>query len=96
MVRLNPVYGLRTNWRKFKSLAPHIGFRAAAEYVIQTWLGSRGSAVFSLHPNGVRHALRVRRGSSDIRVFRQIFIDREYSCVDDPTANIPASMIWSV
>src|SRR4051812_39387542 len=31
----------------------------------------------------VRHPLRCRKGSSDRDVFRQIFVEREYACLDD-------------
>jgi FkbM family methyltransferase len=33
----------------------------------------------------VRHPLRCRKGSSDRDVFRQIFVQREYACLDDLT-----------
>ena len=39
--------------------------------------------LIALHVPGVRHALYARHGSSDLFVFRQIFIQQEYRCLED-------------
>jgi FkbM family methyltransferase len=38
-----------------------------------------------IHPKSVNHSLQVRAGSSDIDNFRQVFVLREYRCLDDMT-----------
>jgi FkbM family methyltransferase len=39
--------------------------------------------LFTLVTELARHALRCRPGTSDLEVFDQIFVEREYSCLDD-------------
>src|SRR5262249_40055833 len=38
-----------------------------------------------MYSRGVQHPLIVRLGSSDVNLYRQILIDREYRCLDDMT-----------
>jgi FkbM family methyltransferase len=83
MMGLKQRLSLRTNFNQLRGLVPILGLRGATEYVVQNKINLHGAAVFELRLSTVRYPLRVRRGSSDPRVFRQIFIKREYSCIDD-------------
>jgi len=83
MIGLKQRLSLRTNFNQLRGLVPILGLRGATEYVVQNKINVHGSAVFQLHPSTVQYPLRVRRGASDLRVFRQIFIKHEYSCIDD-------------
>lgn len=65
-------------WRRQPRLFAEIGFLGNLELMIQTRWGRQGT-VRSLHPRGCDHSLHFRVGASDIDVFYQIFIDREYS-----------------
>ena len=41
------------------------------------------SRPFTLWARDADHPLRCRAGSSDLSVFRQIFLEREFGCLDD-------------
>jgi len=68
-----------------------IGYRGALEYAV----GREGGQSFkrlgllardglvALHVRGLLHTLYARYGSSDLAVFSQIFVQREYQCLDD-------------
>ena len=60
-----------------------VGCWAAVEYLIQRWHWSVPGSVFRIHPRATMHPLFGRAGSSDIHAFAQIFIHREYGCLDD-------------
>lgn len=40
---------------------------------------------YTAHPAGALHPLMLRRGSSDREVLDQVFVEREYGCLDDLT-----------
>jgi hypothetical protein len=54
---------------------------AAATDWIKVKLG-RPDAVRSIHPVGAIHRLWARTRSSDLHVFSQIFVEREYECLN--------------
>jgi FkbM family methyltransferase len=54
------------------------------KYLIERRPRERGS-VFSIHPRLSMHPLFIRRGTSDLQVFDQIFVECEYRCLDDLT-----------
>jgi FkbM family methyltransferase len=83
MAGLKQRLSLRTNFNQLRGLVPALGLRGATEYVVQNKINLHGAQVFQLHPSTAQYPLRVRRGSSDLRDFRQIFLKREYSCIDD-------------
>ena len=56
---------------------------AAVAYRLHVRLGGRRRSVFTLHPRQVRHRLAVRSHTSDLEVFAQIFIGREYDGLRD-------------
>ena len=65
--------------------ATNLGPVNTARYVgqrTQTLLGL-GAATFQLRTPDARFPIVIRRGTSDIQVFKQIFIDREYGCLDE-------------
>ena len=66
-------------------LASVLGWRAASVYLIQRRRRSEPGSVFRIQPRSSMHPLFVRRGSSDVDVFDQIFIQHEYRCLDDLT-----------
>jgi FkbM family methyltransferase len=74
---------LRARWNRFRGLAAVLGVRAAVGFVLHRWLGASRGAGAWLRPPKVAHALCVRPGTSDLDVFTQIFVQREYSCLDD-------------
>ena len=76
---------VRTNVNLVRNLIPVLGVRSATQYVIQSKIRHGGTDVFQLRPPAAKYPVSVRRGTSDIRVFRQIFIQREYSTIDTLT-----------
>jgi len=71
----------------------NLGRRGAPGYLFAHRLGRvRGPAggasraEYRLHAKHAGHPLYCRAGSSDRLVFRQIFVDREYACIDDAPA----------
>lgn len=78
--------------RSPRMLLRSMGSRGTARFVcLPVWhelrrllAGGRGSeSAYVLTAKEAQFPLRCRAGSSDIEVFRQIFVEREYTCVDD-------------
>lgn len=67
---------------RFRTLVPIIGVRAAFGHLLRGLNLRRGSEYW-IQPKQVAHPLCVRTGTSDINVLRQIFVKREYGCLDD-------------
>src|SRR5262245_9783341 len=82
--KVRPWLRPRSRWNRINGLASVLGWRCALAYLIQRRWREPGS-VFQVHPRSSMHPLFVRRGSSDLSVFDQIFIQREYACLDDLT-----------
>jgi FkbM family methyltransferase len=72
-------------WNRVGRLAHALGWPAAAWFRWQRWRERRLglSRPFRLYSQHARHALWCRPQSSDLDVFKQIFLKREYSCLDD-------------
>jgi hypothetical protein len=62
-----------------------LGLRGALVYWMRRRVigPARGSRQFTLRARDAKHPLRCRAGSSDLYVFRQIFVEREYGCLDN-------------
>lgn len=76
---------LGSPWNNRRWLDHALGWPAASWFRLQRWrerkLGlSRPFRLFSRH---AQHALWCRPGTSDLDVFKQIFLQREYSCLDE-------------
>ncbi|MDE3077620.1 MAG: FkbM family methyltransferase, partial [Chloroflexota bacterium] len=65
-----------------RGLIAVLGVTASARYLLKRWFGGQRSCDDWVHPRGIEHPLCIRRNSSDIDVFFQIFVDREYGCLD--------------
>ena len=76
---------LRSKLLLWNGVSSALGPRVAFEYMIQRRRRSRSDAIFRIHPRWAICPLFGRRGSSDVDVFHQVFIDREYKCLDDLT-----------
>jgi len=64
----------------------NLGLPQAVEYLFLKRRGVKASgdnASYTLHSKHARHALVCRGGTSDRYVFHQIFVQREYRCLDD-------------
>jgi len=60
---------------------------------ISTKLGRREPAIWQVRPHPIIHPICARlRGSSDMRVFDQIFISQEYSVVLPAKTGLPDSV----
>jgi FkbM family methyltransferase len=70
--------------RRQRRLAAELGLFGSLALAIRKRSGSRG-AVYPLRLRQASHPLLFRAGSSDVRVFHQIFIDREY----EPLCDLP-------
>ena len=75
---------LRTKWRRFSALTAILGVRAAVKYCLYRRCGFmfRRRSVHRIHPKQIAYPLSLRLDSSDITVFRGVFIEREYDCLD--------------
>ena len=67
------------------ALTQVLGCRGALQYLVQERRLRRGSITepYTLFTKLAHFPLKVRPCTSDISVFRQIFIEREYACLDD-------------
>ena len=63
-------------------LIAELGLVGSIATIVQRRLGTCGAA-YTLSPRGADHRLYYRVGSSDLDVFHQIFIDREYAPLCD-------------
>jgi len=71
--------------REYRSVIASLGVFGTVAYSLQR-LGSRcirTDKPFLLYSKHARYRLRCRPNTSDIEVFRQVFENREYSCLDD-------------
>jgi FkbM family methyltransferase len=75
---------LPSPWNDKRRLAWALGGPAYAWYRWQRWRERKLGLTrpFRLYSQHARHALWCRPGTSDLDVFRQIFLEREYSCLD--------------
>jgi FkbM family methyltransferase len=74
---------LRSRWNGYRSLASDLGLSSAVKYLVYNRLGPESHPVVWSHPRQVLHPLAIRCDTSDLFVFRQIFVQREYGCLDD-------------
>jgi FkbM family methyltransferase len=71
-------FEIRHKYHTFKRFAPSIGKRAALK--VAFWDRKDGLKV---QPKGITEPILIRSNSSDIDVFSQIFVEKEYSCLDN-------------
>lgn len=71
-------------YRVLKVIFKLFGALGALRYGYQVLFGHQFGAApeYLLEPSLSSHPLTLRRRTSDLAVFRQIFIDREYGCLD--------------
>lgn len=75
---------LRTRVRYLKLALLNLGLRSSLLFWYQRvrMKMTSGNLLVSLRSKYARHPLKCRANTSDFPVFRQIFIEREYSCID--------------
>jgi FkbM family methyltransferase len=64
-------------------LVSRIGVRAAIEYGVLARNEKADRALRRLHPRRTAYPLYLRPGSTDIRVFDQVFVEAEYECLHE-------------
>lgn len=76
---------LKAGWSRFRDLCEAIGVRDTIEFAIYRHYGHMlgGRREHWIRPKKTDHPLCVRFDTSDICVFNQIFLKREYSCLSD-------------
>lgn len=83
----NSTARLVDHFRFLAKLRRTAGFSAAAQwesFALRRAIGAREPERWRVRPKRSRHSLELRlRGSSDVLVFDQIFLDEEYSCLRD-------------
>ena len=100
-----PVLSVRRARRAISGLAPVLGFRAALSLVARTRFRRRSPVSFTWP--GLDHAVWVRPGTSDLRSFLEVFVDRVYDwpagfhptspqfgTIVDAGANVGFSVLW--
>ena len=96
---------LRSPFSDFSILRAALGWSAAKWLRFQRWREKRFglSKPYQLFSRNCRHGLWVRPGTSDLDVFVQIYLQREYACLDasqdvqlviDCGANVGYSSAW--
>jgi FkbM family methyltransferase len=60
----------------------HLGVRNTLHLKRQQWTRARGVAPYTLRSKYAAHLLWVRPRTSDAKVFGQIFVERQYACLD--------------
>jgi len=92
----------RKKWKRLRLLTGALGARAIWHLLGQR-MGFKSPARYRVHPRCLAHPVGVRPDSSDVDVYRQIFIKREYGCLDAMTevglvidcgANVGYSSAW--
>jgi FkbM family methyltransferase len=73
---------LRTRARWWAAALRSVGVRGALRLRRLARGGGTPGRVRTLRPRHAAHPLRVREATSDARVFEQIFVEREYACLD--------------
>lgn len=63
-------------------LAAEIGLGGILDLMVRTRTNTRGT-LCRIAPRGSNHGLAYRVGASDLDVFHQVFVDREYAPLDD-------------
>jgi FkbM family methyltransferase len=74
---------LQTRWKSYRSLVSDLGLVPGLKYLIQQRLDHGSHPVVWTHPRQLIHPIGVRHGTSDLSVFRQVFVKNEYGCLDD-------------
>lgn len=74
---------LRGRWKEFRDVSSAFGERVAIGHVLHKWFGLQRGTEYRIQTPHAIHPLYVRRDSSDIDIFCQIFVEREYGCLDD-------------
>lgn len=72
--------------KKIHSLRRHIaaiGTFATAKFIWKHELGYGRGQEYWIHPAGSTYPVCVRGDATDAKVFKQIFVDREYACLKD-------------
>jgi FkbM family methyltransferase len=72
---------LGSKWDQISGLAS-LGWPSSIKYPLMRWSSLSDESVFWIHPRSIIHPLFIRPNSSDLDVFDQIFINREYRCLD--------------
>src|SRR5262245_23676162 len=73
---------LQSRWNRYR-VRSVLGWRGTLEYLIQLNRNSAPGSTFRLHTRSALHPVVVRRHSSDINAFDQIFVRRQYKCLDE-------------
>lgn len=66
---------------QFAALAKLIGWKAAWDYYRNVSMKNPTDDSYSIHPKASLCPLRIRHRSSDLAIFRQIFVAKEYDCL---------------
>lgn len=94
-------------YQNFQKNSHQFGLSGGVVFTCYGYLKQMGFNVsdkyFSIHPGDVKYSFRARFDSSDIAVFNQIFLEKEYGCLKDIEhpkliidcgANVGYSSIW--
>jgi FkbM family methyltransferase len=96
---------LKSPFDDFERLCSALGWRSAKWLRWQRWRERKLGLThpYRLYSKDAEHGLWVRPGTSDLDVFRQIYLEREYACLDgannvqlviDCGANVGYSSAW--
>lgn len=72
---------LQPRLHRYRILISALGVRGAIQYILYPQF--KFGLSYRIHPRQSLYPLDVRRGSSDLEVFHQIFADREYACLEN-------------
>nr|WP_314445863.1 FkbM family methyltransferase [uncultured Sphingomonas sp.] len=70
-------WGWRERFVRYRLALSHLGFNALLQRRKASRVGNT-----TIRPRNSEHPLFIRAGTSDIYVFEQIFVEREYRCLD--------------
>jgi FkbM family methyltransferase len=75
----------RTRYRALRTSISNLGLRSWVVFCVQRWRQTHAgrNALLTLTSKYARHPAQCRAHTSDLAVFRQIFVEREYRCLDD-------------
>jgi FkbM family methyltransferase len=74
---------IRRRWDRFRAAAAELGPRAAVGRLLPVGLRAGRGSDYWIRPRHAAHPVCVRGGTSDSEVLYQVFVEREYGCLDD-------------
>src|SRR5258708_20878765 len=71
--------------RRLREIMSEFGPQGVVEYILWAKVKLKRFAVSDIRTRYALHPIGLRWGTTDYYVYRQVFVEREYGCMDDLT-----------